>query len=92
VLTEGIGAAAVLVQRTGEPAYEHWYRVFWDEAAARFLDRDRGGWVHELPVGDTAPVWSGKPDVYHAYQATLLPQLPLAPVLAAALRQQLGAG
>ncbi|CCG04018.1 AGE family epimerase/isomerase [Blastococcus saxobsidens] len=90
VLTEAIGAAAALVARTGDADYERWYRTFWDEAATRFIDRERGSWVHELPVGDAAPVWSGKPDVYHAYQATLLPQLPLAPVLAATLRQELG--
>ena len=92
VLTEAIGAAAALLQRTGEAEYERWYRTFWDEAAARFIDRGRGSWIHELPVGDAEPVWSGKPDVYHAYQATLLPQLPLAPVLAAALRRTLGDG
>ena len=90
VLTEAIGAAAALVRRTGEDGYERWYRTFWDEAATRFIDQERGSWVHELPVGDTEPVWSGKPDIYHAYQATLLPQLPLAPVLAAGLRQELG--
>jgi sulfoquinovose isomerase len=89
VLTEAIGAAAALVRRTGDARYERWYRTFWDEAATRFLDRPRGSWVHELPVGDAEGVWSGKPDVYHAYQATLLPQLPLWPVLAAALQQQL---
>jgi sulfoquinovose isomerase len=92
VLTEAIGAAAVLVRRTGDAEYERWYRTFWDEAATRFIDRERGSWVHELPVGDTAPVWSGKPDVYHAYQATLLPQLHLAPVLAGALRRALDGG
>ncbi|RZU32154.1 AGE family epimerase/isomerase [Blastococcus saxobsidens] len=92
VLTEAIGAAGALVRRTGEPGYERWYRTFWDEAVTRFVDRDRGSWVHELPVGDADAVWTGKPDVYHAYQATLLPQLPLAPVLAAALRQEPGAG
>jgi sulfoquinovose isomerase len=92
VLAEAIAAAAVLVQRTGEAGYERWYRTFWDEAAARFLDRRRGSWVHELPVGGTDTVWSGKPDVYHAYQATLLPQLPRWPVLAGALRQALDAG
>ena len=31
-------------------------------------------------------VWKGKPDTYHAMQATLFPRLPLAPSLAAALR------
>lgn len=92
VLTEAIGAAAVLVQRTGDAEYERWYRTFWDEAATRFIDRDRGSWVHELPVGNADPVWSGKPDVYHAYQATLLPQLPLAPVFAGALRERIDEG
>ncbi|MGY1722615.1 AGE family epimerase/isomerase [Blastococcus sp. SYSU DS0533] len=92
VLTEAIGAAGALVRRTGDPTYERWYRTFWDEAVTRFVDRDRGSWVHELPVGDSDAVWTGKPDVYHAYQATLLPQLPLAPVLAAALRREPGAG
>jgi mannose/cellobiose epimerase-like protein (N-acyl-D-glucosamine 2-epimerase family) len=89
VLTEAIGAAAVLGRRTGEPEYERWYRTFWDEAVARHTDRDGGSWVHELPVGDSPPVWSGKPDVYHAYQAVLIPQLPLAPVLPGALRAAL---
>jgi sulfoquinovose isomerase len=30
-------------------------------------------------------VWSGKPDTYHAVQATLLPRLPLAPSLASGI-------
>ena len=34
--------------------------------------------------------WSGKPDVYHALQATLLPRLPLSPMFAAALRSPRG--
>ena len=55
---------------------------------ARAGDRKRGSWHHELGP-DNKPaesVWSGKPDVYHAFQATILPQLPLAPALAVALR------
>ena len=31
-------------------------------------------------------VWNGKPDTYHAVQATLVPRLPLAPTLATALK------
>ena len=34
-------------------------------------------------------VWKGKPDTYHAFQATLIPRLPLTPTLAAALRDGL---
>ena len=90
VVAEAIGAAAALTKRTRQPVYEEWYRTWWDHAAAFFIDRHRGSWHHELGP-DHRPaelVWSGKPDVYHAYQATLLPQLPLAPGLAVALRDR----
>jgi sulfoquinovose isomerase len=36
-----------------------------------------------------ARTWTGRPDVYHALQATLIPRLPLAPTLATALRSGL---
>ncbi|WP_051703921.1 AGE family epimerase/isomerase [Glycomyces sp. NRRL B-16210] len=73
VLAEAIGAAAGLAAATGEAGYERWYRAFWDCVATRHLDRRGGGWWHELdadgaPKGDT---WAGKPDLYHALQATL---------------------
>ncbi|RMS43706.1 N-acylglucosamine 2-epimerase super protein, partial [Pseudomonas amygdali pv. photiniae] len=46
-----------------------------------------GSWHHELNQRNepSADIWPGKPDLYHAYQATLLPVLPLAPSLASAL-------
>ena len=92
VVAEAIAAAASMHRRTGEPVYEDWYRRLWDHAANRFIDLERGSWHHELTPDNTpaAAVWPGKPDVYHAYQATLLPQLPLAPGLAVALRDRLG--
>ena len=40
-------------------------------------------------VADRARTWCGKPDVYHALQATLLPRLPIAPSIAGALRDGL---
>jgi sulfoquinovose isomerase len=91
VVAEAIAASASMHRRTGEPVYEDWYRRLWDHAASRFIDLERGSWIHELAPDNTpaAAVWSGKPDVYHAYQATLLPQLPLAPCLALALRDRL---
>lgn len=87
VLTEALGAAAALARVTGEPRYEGWYRLWWDHAAALFLDPVGGSWHHELDPQNrsAASVWSGKPDVYHALQATLVPVLPLAPMFAAAL-------
>jgi sulfoquinovose isomerase len=32
-------------------------------------------------------VWPGKPDIYHAMQATVIPRLPLAPGMAKALAE-----
>jgi mannose/cellobiose epimerase-like protein (N-acyl-D-glucosamine 2-epimerase family) len=87
VVAEGIAAAAALSTRTREPVFEAWYRTFWDYAQRYVIDAAAGSWHHELDA-DNRPattVWAGKPDVYHAYQAVLLPQLPLAPTLATAL-------
>lgn len=87
VIIEAIAAAAVLHERTGGPGYEEWYRAFWDHAAVAFIDRERGSWHHELTPDLTpaAGTWAGKPDLYHAVQATLLPQLAIAPALAVQL-------
>jgi mannose/cellobiose epimerase-like protein (N-acyl-D-glucosamine 2-epimerase family) len=54
------------------------------------LDRERGSWRHELNPDNrpAARTWHGKPDIYHAIQATLVPRLPLAPSFAGALRGQ----
>jgi mannose/cellobiose epimerase-like protein (N-acyl-D-glucosamine 2-epimerase family) len=88
VIAEAIGAAATLSARTGEPIFDEWYRRFWDFAAQHHIDTRSGSWHHELAPDNrpVAEVWHGKPDVYHAYQAALLPQLPIAPAVAAALR------
>lgn len=91
VLCEAIAAAAALHEVTGDARYDDWYRTWWDHAAERFIDLEGGSWWHELaPDGAVSrTVWAGKPDVYHALQATLVPRLPLAPVLAPALARGL---
>ncbi len=82
VLCEAIGAAAVL----GEDALQ---AQLWEVAERDFIDRVDGSWRHELDPSNqpSSTVWDGKPDVYHALQATLIPRLPVAPSLAAALRR-----
>jgi sulfoquinovose isomerase len=89
VQAEAIAAAAALLRRTGDVLYEQWYRCFWEFAASHFIDVQGGSWHHELdpenrPAGR---IWPGKPDLYHAYQALLLPLAPLAPSLATALAE-----
>ena len=91
VLTEAIGAAAALHAATADEEYERWYRTFWDFAGAHHIDLQRGSWHHELDEANqpSSRTWSGKPDVYHALQATLLPRLPVRPSIAGALRDGL---
>jgi mannose/cellobiose epimerase-like protein (N-acyl-D-glucosamine 2-epimerase family) len=87
VLAEGFAAAAALHQRTGDDRYPQLAMTWWAYAERYLIDRERGSWHHQLnprnEVIDT--VWPGKPDLYHAVQATLIPRLPLAPSMAAAL-------
>lgn len=89
VAAEAIAAAAALHRRTGEARYADRYAQWWDYAERHLIDRERGSWFHELdPANEPAgTVWPGKPDLYHAVQATLLPRLPLAPTIARALRE-----
>jgi len=88
VAAEGTAAAAALFAATGDPSYAEWYQTWWQHIADRFLDPRHGSWRHELsPLNEpSAKTWAGKPDTYHAFQATLVPRLPLAPMLAPALR------
>jgi sulfoquinovose isomerase len=87
VVCEGIAAAAALLAATGKDEYDHWYRLWWDYAAQYHLDLEGGSWWHELGTDNqvSRTVWTGKADLYHAVQATLVPRLPLTPTLAAAL-------
>lgn len=89
VVTEALGAAAALWRLTGEEHYDAWYRLWWEYAAQHLIDEEGGSWVHELSPSNepSATVWTGKPDVYHALQATLIPRLPLTPSMATALAQ-----
>jgi mannose/cellobiose epimerase-like protein (N-acyl-D-glucosamine 2-epimerase family) len=83
VLCEAIGAAAVL----GEDALQ---AEWWALAERVFIDRVDGSWRHELDPSNrpASTVWNGKPDVYHALQATLIPRVRLRDSLAAALRER----
>jgi sulfoquinovose isomerase len=94
VLTEGIGAAATLAAVTGEESYRRWCPIWWDYAERYLVDRELGSWHHELDRHNrpSATVWSGKPDAYHALQATLLPRIPVRASVARAVRDALASG
>jgi sulfoquinovose isomerase len=94
VVAEAIAAAAALRRATGDDAYHDHYLRFLRFADRHLVDRERGSWRHELDPENrpAARTWHGKPDIYHALQATLIPRLPLAPTLACALRDRVPAG
>jgi sulfoquinovose isomerase len=87
VLAEAIAAAAALRTRTGDDRYAELATTWWAYAERYLFDRKYGSWHHQLDASNhfTNTVWPGKPDLYHAVQATLIPRLPLAPSMATAL-------
>ncbi|WP_395656874.1 AGE family epimerase/isomerase [Nocardioides sp.] len=87
VVAEALAAAETLHRTTGDPAYRICAEQWWAYADRHLIDHERGSWHHELDPANrpAAGTWVGKPDVYHAYQATLVPRLPLWPPFARAL-------
>ena len=75
---EGIGAAAVLASSDNDPVFETWYRRIWGFVDTHMIDHQHGGWFPELDsdLQLMSRVFTGKPDIYHALQACLIPLLP----------------
>ncbi|GAB1363323.1 hypothetical protein MASR1M32_25590 [Rhodobacter sp.] len=77
-MTEAIGVLAALIKLERQPGDEVWYRRLWTFADAAFIDHARGGWFPEIGE-DNRPAttqFNGKPDIYHALQASLFPLAP----------------
>ena len=74
-LAEAINTSAVLYHLTGKAYYATKYYDFMKYLDEKVLDHENKSWFHQLDrknqVLDT--VWPGKPDIYHALQATLIP-------------------
>ena len=75
VCAEGIGAANALGHAYDDPLFETWYRRIWGFVDSHVIDHERGGWIPELDdnLHRVNRVFVGKPDLYHALQACLLP-------------------
>lgn len=77
-VTEAIGVKAALLKYDRTPADEADYRKLWDFADLHFIDHARGGWFPEIDQAGrpSQTQFVGKPDIYHALQATLFPLMP----------------
>lgn len=89
VSAEAVAAADALGRRTSGAVGANEVDRWWDAIDAHFVDRTTGSWHHELgaDLRVSTRTWRGKPDGYHILNAMLLPDLPLAPTAAAALRR-----
>jgi sulfoquinovose isomerase len=72
---EAIAAAHVLQSVSDNPTFEIWYRRVWKFVITHLIDKSQGGWFPEVdaahqPVDN---IFVGKPDIYHAIQACLIP-------------------
>ncbi len=95
VVCEAIGAAIIMqkVLESEQPEDLELNQISsdieqWSQYAKKYLIEAPGRWIHELDPNNhpASETWSGKPDVYHFFQMLLLPNLPVSPSFAAALR------
>ncbi|MBD8065269.1 AGE family epimerase/isomerase [Devosia sp. PTR5] len=77
-VAEAIGAASFISAYDHDDYFQVWYRKLWDHAENHVIDHARGGWLSELKedLTPTSRLFVGKPDIYHALQACLIPLYP----------------
>lgn len=74
-VTEAIGFIAALLKVDPKEQDALWYDRLWAFAQTHFADTKKGGWFPEIDQNGkpTNTQFAGKPDIYHALQADLLP-------------------
>ena len=74
-IAEGVNTAATLYRVTGKMQYADCYAEFLQYIDEAVLDHVNGSWFHQLDKNNRVmeTVWPGKPDLYHAAQATMIP-------------------
>lgn len=77
-LAETINTSAVLYRATSKQRYADDFAMFMAYLDGTVLDHKNGSWFHQLDQNNQliGTVWPGKSDLYHAFQATLIPYLP----------------
>ncbi len=79
VAAEAVMAAYTLWKITGESEYLRDYDMWWAYIDEHVLDKQLGSWHHELDTNNqpSESMWPGKPDIYHSFNACIMPLLPL---------------
>ena len=89
-LAEAINTSTVLYRAVGEERYASDYAMYMEYLDKQVLDHVNGSWFHQMnEKGEvTGSVWPGKSDLYHSFQATLIPYCRPDLSVASALRAQ----
>lgn len=76
-LAEAINTSAVLYRITGDEKYKNDYYGFMEYLDNTVLDHAVGSWYHQLDENNRlkGTVWPGKSDIYHAFQAMIIPYI-----------------
>ena len=90
-LAEAINTSAVLYRLTGKEKYASDYAAFMQYLDESVIDHVNHSWFHQMDKDNQVmeTVWPGKPDLYHALQAMLIPYYT--PELSIALAVKRGA-
>nr|MCR5521123.1 AGE family epimerase/isomerase [Lachnospiraceae bacterium] len=89
-LAEAINTSAVLYRMTGEDRYAFDFGVLLEYLDKHVMDHKNGSWFHQLDAHNNVlkTVWPGKPDVYHAFQAMMIPYLDAGVSIASAVKSK----
>ncbi|TQS72952.1 sugar isomerase [Rhodobacteraceae bacterium] len=88
VQAETANTALMLYRLTGDGRFEDTYRMVWDYIASTLIDHTAGGWRHEVDADGalTGVVYPTREDLYHDFQATVTPLIPVSASLAGGVR------
>ena len=88
-LAEAIDASTVLYRYTNDRRYADDYAAFMEYLDKTVMDHKNGSWFHQLDENNKpkGTVWPGKSDLYHAFQAMLIPYLDPNAVIAKAVSE-----
>lgn len=87
-LAEAINTSAVLYRVTGNEKYADDFAAYLEYLDEVVLDKTCGSWFHQLDEHNhlKETVWPGKSDLYHAFQAMLIPYSKVDVSIARAVR------
>lgn len=90
VLAEAINSASLFIRLSEEESYKEDYVVFMKYLDTCVIDKSCGSWFHQMDKNQKVltSVWPGKSDIYHAFQAMLIPYYAIDRSIALAVKEE----